>query len=187
LGSEGSPAISDSHEPGGAREQPADGGAPQSGGAWEAAVALLALRARSAEEIRRRLRRRRFPPAAIEAAIARLTAAGCLNDAAFAEAWARARQERQGMGPGRLARELAAKGVGSDDIAAALRALGAERDARDVAAEAAARRLQGLRTLPAETARRRLAAYLERRGFSAEIIVELCRRHFPRGTDTDDE
>ncbi len=156
-----------------------------SGGAWEAAVALLALRARSSQEVRRRLRLRRFPRAEIEAAIDRLTAAGYLNDAAFAEQWARARQERQGLGPARLARELKAKGVGEAEIAGALGSLRAERDVREVAAEAAARRLKGLRGLPPEVGRRRLAAYLERRGFSAEVILDLCRRHFPQRADVD--
>jgi regulatory protein len=142
------------------------------------------MRSRSAEEIRRRLRQRRFSRGEVEAAIARLTAAGYLNDAAFAEAWARARQERQRLGPGRLARELAAKGVGAGDIAAALDALREERDVREVAAEAAEKRLTALRGLSPETARRRLAAYLERRGFPAETVLALCRRHFPHGADT---
>ena len=155
------------------------------GGAWEAAVALLAMRARSSQEIRRRLRLRHFARAEIEAAIDRLTAAGYLNDAAFAQQWARARQERQALGPGRLARELKAKGVGEAEIAAALETLGAEREVREVAAEAAARRLKGLRGLPAEVGRRRLAAYLERRGYSTEVILDLCRQHFPHGAETD--
>lgn len=157
----------------------------KSGGAWEAAVAFLAMRARSSEEIRRRLRQQRFSPAEIEAAITRLAAAGYLNDAAFAQQWARARQERQGLGPTRLARELKAKGVGDAEVADALASLREERDVREVAAEAAARRLKGLRGLPPEVARRRLAAYLERRGFSAEVILGLCRQHFPRGANTD--
>ena len=156
-----------------------------SGGAWEAAVALLAMRARSSEEIRRRLRQRHFSLAEIDAAIDRLTAAGYLNDAAFAEQWARARQERQALGPGRLARELKAKGVGEPEVAAALDALQRERDVGEVAAEAAARRLKGLRGLPPEVARRRLAAFLERRGFSTEVILDLCRQHFAHGADTD--
>ncbi|MBI4537633.1 MAG: regulatory protein RecX [candidate division NC10 bacterium] len=175
------------HGPGGSTGQGAEGTAGETdpSGAWEAAVALLAMRARSSEELRRRLRQRRFSREEIEAAIARLTAAGYLNDAAFALQWALARQARQGLGPARLARELKAKGVGDGEVAAALESLRGERDERQVAAEAAAQRMKGLRGLPAEAARRRLAASLERRGFSVEVILDLCRQHFPSVADTD--
>jgi regulatory protein len=150
-------------------------------------VALLAARARSAEEVRRRLRRQGYASAEIEAAVTRLTAAGYLNDAAFAAEWMRSRLTRQRLGPGRLTRELRAKGIGEAEIAAALAELTAERDVRQVAAEAATRRLAGLRGLPPATARRRLAAYLTRRGFPVEVIVALCREHFAsQGEYTDD-
>jgi len=156
-------------------------------GAWGAAVTLLAMRARSAEEVRRRLRRQGHPAAEIEAAVARLTAAGYLDDAAFAAGWARARITRQRVGPARVARELKTKGIGEAEIAAALAAVAAERDVRQVAAEAAGRRLPSLRGLPPETARRRLAAYLTRRGFPVEVIVALCREHFASpDQETDD-
>jgi len=153
--------------------------------AWEDAIAFLAIRPRSSEEVRRRLRRRGFPGEAIEEVLARLTAAGYLNDAAFAAEWARSRQARQGLGPLRLSRELKAKGLSDVEIAAALDGLRQEREVVEVAAETAARRMKSLRALPPEVGRRRLAAYLERRGFPAEVILRLCRTHFPRGADTD--
>jgi hypothetical protein len=34
-------------------------------------------------------------------------------------------------------------------------------------------------------ARRRLAGYLERRGFSPEIIIAMCRRHIGATTDAE--
>jgi hypothetical protein len=34
-----------------------------------------------------------------------------------------------------------------------------------------------------EVARRRLAAYLSRQGFSTEIVLALCWKHFPHGKE----
>jgi len=153
--------------------------------AWEDAIAFLALRPRSSEEVRRRLRRRGFSGDETAEVLARLTAAGYLNDAAFAAEWARSRQARQGLGPLRLSRELKAKGIPDGEIAAALDGLRQEREVAEVAAETAGRRMQSLRGLSPEVGRRRLAAYLERRGFPADLILRLCRTHFPRGTDPD--
>jgi regulatory protein len=138
------------------------------------AVKMLALRARSAEEIRRALARRGYGREEIAAVLARLTASRYLDDAEFARTWVTTRARRAALGPARLARELRAKGIADADIAVALRALADEWDTADVAREAARRKLPSLQGLPSGVARRRLAAFLERRGFSAEIILALC-------------
>ena len=152
---------------------------------WEIAVKLLAMRALSSEELRRRLVRRRYPPDQISAVLARLTASRYLDDGEYARAWARSRAHRRSLGPMRLTQELRAKGIAEGDIAAALREAFTEREAREVAAAAALRRLPALQGLPPEAARRRLAGYLTRRGFAAEIILALCRKHFPPGDPAD--
>jgi SOS response regulatory protein OraA/RecX len=82
-----------------------------------------------------------------------------------------------------LARELRAKGIAEADIQAALRSLAEEWDATEAAREAVRRKLPSLRGLPAAVARRRLAAFLERRGFSAEIILAMCRAHLTGAED----
>jgi regulatory protein len=160
---------------------PAGAGAPgERPDAWEAAIALLAMRGYSTHDLQQRLRRRGYAAEAIAAAVTRLTAARYLDDAEYARAWARSRARRLSMGPARLARELRARGVSEEHIAAALAEVRAEDDPRTLAEAAAARRLKGLQGVPAEAARRRLAAYLARRGFSTDIILRVCRRHFPR-------
>ena len=145
--------------------------------AWHTAVRLLALRSRSTEEVRRLLARHGYAPGETAAAIQRLTAARYLDDAAFARAWL-ATRARQRLGPARLARELKAKGLPDAVIAEALEELLQARDPREAAADAARRKVPSLAGLPRPVARRRLAGFLERKGFSAEIIVTLCRRHF---------
>lgn len=142
---------------------------------WEVALKLLALRARSVEEIRRALAHRGYGREEIAAVLARLTASRYLDDAEFARTWVTTRARRAALGPARLARELRAKGIADADIAVALRALAEEWGTADVAREAVRRKLPSLQGLPPDVAQRRLAAFLERRGFSAEIILALCR------------
>ena len=109
--------------------------------------------------------------------IQRLTVARYLDDGAFASAWLAARA-RQRLGPARLARELRAKGLPDAVVAEALEELLQAGDPRETAADAARRKVPSLAGLPRPVARRRLAGFLERKGFCAEIIVTLCRRHF---------
>lgn len=148
-------------------------------GAWRAALRALEQRGFAVQELRRRLRLKGHPPDAIEYAITRATAAGLLDDAAFACRFVESRSAR-GRGPARLRRDLLALGVDARHIEAAL-ALQWEQqdDALGLARSLAERRLKQLAGLPRETRRRRLLAYLGRRGFTglrvAELVGQLLR------------
>ncbi len=146
--------------------------------AWDAAVKYLATRARTTHEVRESLVRRGYPPEDIAAVMARLTAAHYVDDADFARTWVAARAHRGAAAPARLTRELRAKGVPDGTIGSALRSLDGAWDAGAAADEAARRKMKSLGGLPIEVARRRLAAYLERRGFGRELIATTCRRWF---------
>lgn len=154
-------------------------------GAWGVALKLLALRSRSSHEVRHALGRRGYPPDEVAAVITRLTACRYLDDAEFARTWVTARAHRVAVGPARLARELRAKGIPDGQIAAALRTLAEEWTPAEAAGEAVRRKLKALAGLPPAVARRRLAGYLERRGFSPEIIIAMCRRHIGATTDAE--
>jgi regulatory protein len=146
---------------------------------WEVALRLLAGRARSCEEIRLSLGRLGYSPEAVAAVLGRLAAARYVNDLEFARDWVRARAERSGFGPARLTRELRAKGIGGGDIRTALGELLAEQGPLALAEQAARRKLTALQGVPPAVGRRRLAAYLTRRGFSTEIVLRLSRKSFP--------
>ena len=149
-------------------------------GARERALRLLAARPRSTEEIRANLRRQRVSQRTIRAVIADLTAAGYLNDLAFARFWTVQRIAARRYGLRRLGWELRAKGVPADAAAQALaeaacrdqKGPGAEEDA---AASLVRRRLAAEPQPPSHRQLRRLAAMLERRGFSAEAIARALR------------
>jgi regulatory protein len=139
--------------------------------AYRAAVRLLAARGRSVQETVTRLRRKGLRPDAVAQAVGRLEEAGWLDDAAFAESFARSRVER-GYGRARILADLSGRGV---DRRVAERAVDAVvpggDDGREIDALARKRaaRLEGL---PQEVQLRRLVGYLSRRGFGgAETIA----------------
>ena len=79
--------------------------------ATNAALQFVAYRPRAEREVRDRLRRRAFGPAAIEAAIAKLRGWRYLDDRAFAELWVENRAEHHPRGRRALQAELSAKGI----------------------------------------------------------------------------
>jgi regulatory protein len=80
------------------------------GVAREAAVRLLARREHSTDELRRKLKRRGYGPATIDAVVTTLRRTESVSDARFAESFVRVRSER-GQGPLRIRAELRERGV----------------------------------------------------------------------------
>jgi len=139
---------------------------------------MLGARAYATRELRQRLVRRGFPEPDVDAAIARLTAAGLLDDAAYARHLTRSRIVGGRAAPRRVRLELARRGVDRATADAAVDAV-VEDEAVDPAAalEALARRRAvTLARLDPATRRRRLYAYLARRGYDADDIQAVLRR-----------
>jgi len=147
----------------------------------EAALRLLALRARSAAEVRRALLRRGVPPTAVEEALATLTRRGYLNDAAFAAAYARERGVARRRGPRRVAADLGSRGVPREAAEAAVREAFGPGEERRLAEAAADRKWRALARHPRAVALRRLAAHLSRQGFGPEVIAAVLRERFGGG------
>jgi regulatory protein len=143
-------------------------------GAIEAALRLLAVGPRSERELRDRLSRRRgFRGEAVDAAIQRMRELRYLDDGAFARFWVESRQAGTPRSRRALAFELSRKGVGRDEMDAALEGVS---DA-DAAYEAAQRRLRSLSKLDRQTFQRRLGSFLNSRGFGygvARATIQRC-------------
>jgi regulatory protein len=149
--------------------------------ARDAALNLLAHRARSREELRRRLWRKEIPDALIEETLAWLEERGYVDDRAFAESFVRDRLRLRPRGRVGLIQELTKKGVDRDVADAAIAAV---MDAENVAevdlarrsAEAWARknarvlRNAGKSRDDRQKARRRLYGHLARRGFAPDAV-----------------
>lgn len=82
----------------------------------EAAAAFLAVRPRSVQETRRRLRHLGYDAALVETVLERLLGMAYLDDEAFARAWVESRDRARPRGESGLHRELALKGVGRETI-----------------------------------------------------------------------
>ena len=139
--------------------------------ALDTGLRLLARRAHSRVELRRKLGRRGYDEDEIGAALARLAELGYVDDASFAASHVRRRSSTRG--PMALTAELAARGV---DRQAAGRALaGFDRAAQVASATRLAERLCG-RTLPAGYGELldTVGAKLLRRGFSSGVAREAC-------------
>lgn len=141
------------------------------------ALRLLAARALPAREITRRLIRRGHARAAAEAAVDALVHAGLIDDAEFARHYARTRAQRFRYGPARLVADLRRLGVGEREAEAAVRdALAADGiDPVVLLREAAARKLRTMGDVDPVVRRRRLKAFLLRRGFAAAAVREVVK------------
>jgi regulatory protein len=142
--------------------------------AHRAAARALARRAHARSDLRRRLLQKQHPPAAVDAALARLSDVGLLDDVRFAKDYALAKAPR-GRGPARLVRDLQAQGVdrriAEDAVRSSLAAEGVDlTHAVQSLVEKRARQLAGL---PAAVRKRRLVAFLARRGFGGAEVRAL--------------
>lgn len=140
--------------------------------ASDRALDLLAFRPRSAVELRRRLVQKQVPAAHAEAAVARLVAAGIVDDAAYARAVARSKALGAGASRRRVGQELARRGVEREAAEAAIAEVWEEEavDQSETVERLARKRLGSLRGEDAHTQRRRLYAFLARRGYDADEI-----------------
>src|SRR5919197_1354126 len=90
--------------------------------AKENALRLLSFRARSREELRRRLERKGYESVVIDDVLAELISSQLLDDTQFTRAWVEARTTGRPMGRQRIAWELRQKGVDPETIGEALAA-----------------------------------------------------------------
>ena len=142
--------------------------------AHRAALRAIARRAHARIDLRRRLLQKQHPAAAVDHVLDRLSAAGLLNDAQFAADYAAAKA-RRGRGPARLVRDLQAQGVerrvAEDAVRTSLAAEGV--DPAEAVRALAEKRAKQLAGLPPVVRKRRLVAFLVRRGFNGGEIREV--------------
>ena len=139
---------------------------------YDRALNLLALRARSASEMRRALIRKGEPPDQVDAAIERLLRAGFLDDASFAKQFVRSRAVGGGLSRRRVQQELRRRGVSPELADAAIQEVFADERVDDSQAleRAARKKLKTLGRVDEPTRKRRLYAYLARRGYDSHDI-----------------
>jgi len=152
--------------------------------AWDRAVHYLSYRPRTCHELRRYLDRHKLAAHA-DAAIGRCRELGYLDDDRYAETFVRERIRLKPRGRPRLVSELLQRGIDRDTAERAVdSALADEGVSEDVLLRTVAvGRLPALRKLDPARARRRLTAFLHRRGFRAGAIRDLVRELLPDDSD----
>lgn len=144
---------------------------------YDTALRILAQRANSSTELRRKLGRREFDPEDVESVIARLQREKLVEDAEFAEAFARSRL-RRAFGTTRIGMELQQRGIDDETRRAAMREATVDEPELEHLRRSVIRRIDQLsaRTsfedLKSANVRARLVAYFVRRGYAVTDVID---------------
>lgn len=154
--------------------------------AIERAINYLSFRPRSQAEVQRYLRKKETPPDIIEAVLERLQRLDYVNDRSFASFWVENRERFNPRGAQALRNELRMKGVEREVVE---EMVDDEHD-EELALRAASRKAALLLQTPGidySTFRNRLGGFLQRRGFSYEIVARVVRALWQEHQDAQDE
>lgn len=146
--------------------------------AYNYALSLLAARPYASSALRRKLIQKQYPAADADDVIRRLLDNGLLNDAKFAEQYARSKMQSTGASKRRLTQDLYRKGIKGDVATEAIANVVAqdEIDPAVVIDRVAKKKLAQLGDLEPLVVRRRLFAFLARRGYDLDEIKSVVSR-----------
>lgn len=143
------------------------------------AVRFLTYRDRSAQEVKSHLAKKEFSPPIVTQVIEWLVDLNYLNDERFARQWGRFRLESKKWGKYRLQQELLSKGLDSELVEETLNGLYNKVDEFELALSCVAKKLPALKGLDLQKKRRRIAQFLQRRGFSTDAVFKVLGHLFP--------
>ena len=134
----------------------------------------LAMAPRTRKQLRDKLRQRACPDDVAEAVLDRMTEVGLVDDQAYAGMLVRSQQASRGLARRALARELHTKGVDDETAREALSHVHPEGE-RDQAMRLVAKKLRTMHGLDATVQMRRLAGMLARKGYPADLSMQVVR------------
>lgn len=141
----------------------------------------LSYRPRSRAEVVTYLQKRDVSEGQIEAIVDRLEKAGLLDDEAFAQFWVENRERFRPRGLHALRYELRSKGLDNKVIEQALASVDAEASAH----RAASKKARQLSHLDELVFKKKLVAYLARRGFDFGVAREVAQYYWTELADGD--
>jgi regulatory protein len=149
--------------------------------AYEYALNLLAARAYTIRNLRRKLAQKGFDKLESDDAIDRLMERGYLDDARYAAEFARQRLVSSGASVRRVEQQLIQRGI-ARDVAKAATVEAAEDEGFDpvvVLEKLAARKVASMAGLEPVVMRRRLFGFLVRKGYDLDDVNRVVSRIFP--------
>lgn len=141
--------------------------------AYQRGLLILSYRPRSIAEVQKKLSEQGFEPTVVDASIQRMKENGFLGDEQFARDWVENRATFRPRSKRMLAMELRQKGVAEEAIQ---QALSETQDEESLAYQSAVQYARKIAGKDWETFRKRLGAYLLRRGFSYGTIAPILRQ-----------
>ncbi len=150
--------------------QKADSGEKEFTRARNAAYRFLSYRPRSYAEVEKKLHDKGFNRIVVQAVLSDLIRLGYVDDETFADQWVRGRVRLYQFGRRRIKQELKDKGLDNEVISRVVGGVLTADLEIETARQAAERKLATMKALDRETRRRRLAGFLERKGFSYDVI-----------------
>ncbi|MDD5730079.1 MAG: regulatory protein RecX [Candidatus Omnitrophica bacterium] len=138
--------------------------------AKEYAFFLLKYRPRTEKEICARLKRKNFEAGVIKTVLDFLKNRNFIDDESFARIWVESRIKKP-LGLRRLKEELRVKGINKEIIERALNEIKKGYDEEETINVLISQKLEKSKGLDPEKAKRRIYAYLLRRGFSPEAVI----------------
>src|SRR5450432_4590822 len=147
---------------------------------WEYAVKSLGARAQSTGELRRKLTLKAEQTGDVEPTLARLREYGYLNDHRFAESYAGARLENQGLGKSRVLRDLRRRKISGEVAERTVERVYGEVDEMELLLDFIRRKVRTKLPLPEalEDPKTLASAYskLIRAGFRSSNVLSALKR-----------
>lgn len=156
----------------------------------QSAIKLLAVRALTAVELRKKLLGKRFSPNAVEAVISKLQRKGFINDRLYAESFSQSRWSSSSWGPRRIKQALFKKGVSRADAEKALEVvfedndcaedhqsiIGMSKQSMDHLYAQASKQWLRCQNVPKETRKSRIVRWLQYRGFDWNVTSFILKK-----------
>jgi regulatory protein len=134
----------------------------------------LARSAKSTSQLRKILEQREIDSEIAEKVIERFTEVGLIDDAAYAETIVNSRRNYKGLAKSAIKRELNEKGVSQELVEEAISGITAEDDFES-AKQLATRRYRQMAHLEKDVRTRRLAGYLQRKGYGSNAVFAAIK------------
>ncbi len=145
--------------------------------AKEAAFYLLDYKERTTKELERRLLQKGYSEEAVTQVITQLERIDLVNDERYATSWVASRVAGRPMGRTRMTWELRRKGVAPEQVEEALEQIDEEKE-YEMALSLVEKKLGGKSVSDQET-RRKIAGFLQRRGFGWDVVSRALNRFVP--------
>ncbi len=136
---------------------------------------LLKFRLRSEKEIASRLAKKKFSEPVIAATLEFLKAKNFISDEIFAKAWLESRLKKP-LGLRRVIQELKEKGIACEIIDDNISRIKEDYPEKEIVADIFKKRMSKIKGIDIKKAKARVYAYLLRRGFSPDVVIDQINR-----------